>query len=172
MKIDEWVWGKEKILRGDSSAHEFTLKVLEPKKGRIGCLSLQYHNKKSEAWVVIRGLAWALVVIDGQVCTAVMKPGDYVAMDADTIHRLMAVSDDLQILEPSTPDEHASDKSAIKDVVRLHCVHGREVSAARNSTEKALVEKCIEYSEEAIACIEAGKIPPEYNRTFLINLFD
>jgi len=171
MKIDEWIWGSEKILRGDQPEHEFTLKVLEPKKGRVGCLSLQHHNKKSEAWIVIRGLAWALVVVEDKVCTAVMKPGDYCAMDAHTIHRLMAVTDDLQIIEPSTPDEHARDKSVVKDVIRLHCVHGREVSKPKSLEEESIVKTCIDYSEEAIAAIEAGKMPPEYNPEFVINLF-
>ncbi len=161
--IDEWRWGKEQILWGYEPDHRYTFKVLEPKKGREGCLSLQYHHEKSETWAVFRGTAWAMVVVNGEVCTRLMKAGDVQNLSAGMIHRLMAVSDDVQVLEPSTPDAHAADKNAPKDVVRLHCVFGRECADPRSDEEKQIVEKCIQVTEDAIVAIEKGEVPVELN---------
>jgi mannose-6-phosphate isomerase-like protein (cupin superfamily) len=167
VQTDSWVWGDELIVWGFDPSHRYTFKILQPKRGRTGCLSLQYHHQKSESWLVIRGIAWTLVAVDGTVCTRVMRPGDIQNLSAGMIHRVAAVSDDLQIVEPSTPDAHAADKSVPKDVVRLHCVHGRPIDAPRNESEKRVVETAIQYTEEAMQAIEAGKTPPEHNRAFL-----
>ena len=163
LHIDEWVWGREKIVWGYDSSHKYTFKILEPKKGRPGCLSLQYHHQKSESWCVFKGIAWALVVVGDTVCVRVMRSGDIQNLPCGSIHRLMAVSDDLQVIEPSTPDAHAADKSAPKDVVRLHCVLGRECAAPRSAAEEKIVTRAIEITEEAIKAIESGNIPKEYH---------
>ena len=163
MKIDEWIWGNEKVIWGFDPSHQYTFKILEPKVGRLGCLSLQYHDKKSETWLLFRGAAWALAVVDGIVCTRIMRAGDVQPLPQGIIHRLMGLTSDVQVIEPSTPDKHAADKNVTKDVIRLHCVLGREVSAPRNETEKKIVDECIQRTEEAIAAIEAGKEPKEYN---------
>ncbi|MCB0333300.1 MAG: hypothetical protein KDD55_07360 [Bdellovibrionales bacterium] len=167
IQIDEWAWGREQIIWGYDPSHEYTCKILEPKKGRQGCLSLQYHHKKSESWIVYRGVAWAVIALEGKVCTRVLRKGDIQNLPAGSIHRLMGLSDDLQVIEPSTPDAHAADKSVKKDVVRLHCVFGRECSEPRSEEEAALVKTCIEYTEEAIGCVERGNEPPEHNREWL-----
>ena len=166
--VDRWVWGDERIIWGYAPDHAYTLKVLEPKRGRAGCLSLQYHHKKSESWFVLRGTAWALLIVDDQVCTRLMRPNDIQNIAASTVHRLMGVTDDVQVLEPSTPDRHAADKNAPKDVVRLHCVHGREVEKPRSAAEAKLIAQAIAWTEEAIACVEKGTLPPEYNAEFLV----
>lgn len=162
MKTDDWVWGRELVIWGYDPGHKYTFKILEPRKGRDGCLSLQYHNEKSESWLVLRGTAWALLVMGGTVCTRLMREGDIQTIEAGVIHRLMAVTADLRVAEPSSPDRHAADKTAPKDVVRLHCIMGRPVVSPRDPREEAIVKKCIEYTEEAIACIEKGVEPPEY----------
>lgn len=167
LKIDQWIWGRELILWGFDPSHKYTFKVLEPKRGRPGCLSLQYHNDKSESWLVLRGSVWALVVSDGVVCTRIMRPGDVQNISPGMIHRLMGISDDARIAEPSTPDKHAADKSVTKDVIRLHCVLGREVAKPRNETEAKLIETAISYTEEAILAIEKGEAPKEHNLTVL-----
>lgn len=167
MQTDDWPWGRELIIWGFDPSHEFTFKVLEPKKGRGGCLSLQYHNNKSEAWLCIRGTAWVLIIADGKVCTRVLKPGDIQTLPAGVIHRLMGISDDVQVVEPSTPDRHAADKSAEKDVVRLHCIMGRECAEPRSEEEAALVKTAVTYTEEAIKAVEQGKLPPEHEPEFL-----
>lgn len=162
-KKDTWVWGTETIVWGYSPEHKYTFKILEPKVGRPGCLSLQYHNQKSESWLQLRGQSWILVCIGNNVCTKILKPGDVQNLPTGVIHRLMAVTPDCQVAEPSTPDAHAADKSAVKDVIRLACVHGRECSEPRNLQEAELIKEAIRISEEAIAAIEAGRIPAEIN---------
>jgi mannose-6-phosphate isomerase-like protein (cupin superfamily) len=162
IQVDSWVWGNEKILWGFSPDHQYTFKVLEPKRGRAGCMSLQYHHKKSESWLVWEGVIWALMAVEGKVCTRIMRRGDLQNISPGTIHRLTGITDNAQVIEPSTPDRHAADKSVSKDVVRLHCVFGRECSAARDASEKAVVLQCEKITEEALLAIEAGKLPPEY----------
>ena len=167
MHVDVWPWGREQIIWGDEASHRYTLKILEPKKGRAGCLSLQKHDEKSETWVCYRGVAWTLVVVDGVVCTRIMRPGDIQTLDCGVIHRLMGVSDDVQVIEPSTPDAHAADKTAHKDVIRLHCMMGRECAEPRDEKEAEIVKRCIELSEEACECIERGETPQEHNAELL-----
>ena len=167
MQVDVWPWGREQIIWGFEPSHEYTLKILEPKKGRTGCLSLQKHDGKSETWICLRGIAWTLVVADGVVCTKLMRPGDVQNLDKGVIHRLMGVTDDVQVLEPSTPDAHAADKTAPKDVVRLHCMMGRECTDPINEKETEIVKRCIEVSEEACAFIDRGELPPEHNAEHL-----
>lgn len=167
LKVDKWIWGDEVIVWGYDPAHKYTVKIVEPKKGRPGCLSLQYHREKSETWIVLRGCVWGLLIIDGTVCTRLMRPGDIQNVDTGIIHRLMGVGDDAQVLEPSTPDRHSADKNIAKDVVRLHCVFGREVSKPRDAAEAQLVAQAVTVTEAAIQAIEAGKLPLELNTELL-----
>lgn len=168
LHVDDWIWGTETIIWGFESSHKYTFKVLAPKKGRLGCLSLQYHHEKSESWFQYTGIGWALLIIEDTVCTRLLRPGDIQNIETGTIHRLMGVTDDCRVLEPSTPDKHAADKSVTKDVVRLHCVLGREVSPARDAKEVSLIEKAVLYTEEAIKSIESGSLPVEHNAKLLI----
>ncbi len=131
-------------------------------------MSLQYHAEKSETWVVWRGVIWGLIVIGGAVCTRLMRAGDVQNLETGCIHRLMVERADAQVLEPSTPDRHAADQTVPKDVVRLHCVLGRAVSPPRSAGEAAIVQTAIEFTEEAIASIEAGQLPKEHNLDVLI----
>jgi len=166
-KVDQWVWGNETILWGFDPDHKYTLKMIEPRPGRAGCLSLQYHHEKSESWIVLRGLAWALIVENGVVCTRVMKAGDVQNIPCGRIHRLMALSQDLKLIEPSTPDRHAADKSVTKDVVRLDCLHGRPIDPPRDGYEAKIVKECVRLTEEAIACFEKGLEVPSHNLSTL-----
>lgn len=156
---DVWVWGKEKIVWGFDPRHQYTLKILEPKVGRAGCLSLQYHNAKSESWVCIKGAAWILIVAAGKVCTRVLRPGDIQNIPQGIMHRVASIEPGTQILEPSTPDRHAADKSVPKDVVRLHCYHGRPVSAPRDANEELLVREATVITDTAMDFIAQGKLP-------------
>lgn len=167
VKTDEWVWGTEMIVWGYESSHAYTFKIIEPKQGRAGCMSLQYHNEKSETWLVLRGTIWGLAVIGDTVCTRLMSAGDIQNLPTGVIHRLMGVTADARVAEPSTPDRHAADKSVKKDVVRLHCVLGRECVAPRDAREEKIVKQAILYTEEAIAAIERGQMPIEHNRALL-----
>jgi len=163
---DEWVWGKEFLLSGSKVTDQYTFKILNPKKGKDGCLSLQYHNEKSETWFCIKGIAWALIIVNNKVCTRIMRPGDIQNLDTGVIHRIMSVTDDCMISEASTPDRHAADKSVTKDVIRLHCVHGRECISSDIISKETLAES-IKYTEEAINLIENNKFPEEINSDYL-----
>jgi hypothetical protein len=165
---DQWIWGREVLIWGHDQSHQYTCKVLRPKVGRLGMLSLQYHHEKSESWIQLSGRSWALVISNGKVCTRILNPGDVQNIELGMIHRLMGLTEDCQILEPSTPDRHAADKSVPKDVVRLHCVLGRDVSNARNDSEARLVDEAIRISHEALNAIDAGRIPEEINVSELL----
>lgn len=169
-QIDEWVWGRETILWGAASTDQYTLKMLEPKVGRAGCLSLQYHDQKSESWVVWSGVVWALAIVDQQVSTRVMSRGDIQNLPTGTVHRLMSITSDAAVLEPSTPDRHAADKSAPKDVKRLHCVHGRPSDPPRSQSEAALVLEAIRVTEDAIQRVEGGNPPLELRPELMLKL--
>lgn len=150
MKVDKYVWGEEIILWGDLPEHDFTIKILKPKPGRQGCLSLQYHNKKSETWQVISGTGYALYVKDGVVRRDFIGPGKFINLPAKTIHRLVGVSENFSVLEYSTLDEHAKDSTKKKDVIRLHCVHGREVEKPKSKQQAQLIQRFIELTEEIL----------------------
>ena len=64
IQTDSWVWGNERIIWGYDSSHQYTFKILEPKRGHSGCMSLQYHHVKSETWLVLRGQLWTLFIVD------------------------------------------------------------------------------------------------------------
>ena len=143
------------------SQDQYTVKILEPKVGRFGCLSLQYHNKKDETWVVIQGKVWALIVReDNTVCTKIMKAGDVQNLPAGMIHRLMGLTEDCRVLEASSLDAHAADKNAPKDVVRLDCVYGRHTE---NTIDPKITQLCKDYTEEAIMAVIKGEEVPEHN---------
>jgi mannose-6-phosphate isomerase-like protein (cupin superfamily) len=166
-KVDKWVWGNEQILWGFDNGQKYTFKILEPKVGKDGCLSLQYHHEKSESWLVIRGVVWALVAVGDSVATRIMRPGDGQNLPTGVIHRLMGLTPDCQVAEASTPDKHAADKSVPKDVVRLHCVQGREVAKPVDDRMAKVTAIAVELTMRAIEAVAAGKTPDEVNPEFL-----
>ena len=159
--VDTWVWGTERILWGFETDHRYTFKVLEPHAGKAGCMSLQYHDEKSETWLILRGAIWTLFIVDGKISTRIMRERDGQHIVPGVIHRLAGLSADAQVLEPSTPDKHAADKNVKKDVVRLHCLHGRPCVPGRTEAEKKLIEESIKVTESAMADIAAGRMPKE-----------
>jgi len=161
MKLDTWIWGNEHLIWGNSPTDQYTVKILEPHVGRFGCLSLQYHNKKDETWVVLQGEVWALIVReDDTVCTRILKPGDVQNLPAGMVHRLMGLTEDCRVLEASSLDAHGADKSVPKDVERLDCVHGRDVEA---TIDPKIIETCVAYTEEAILAVIRDQPVPTYN---------
>ena len=105
-------WGYElRFVRTDRYAG----KVLFIKAGSQ--LSLQYHEKKDEAFYVQSGTL-DLVLGRGADQRAVrMGPGDSHHITPGTVHRFRAVSDTL-LFEVSTPE--------LEDVVRLEDDYGRQ----------------------------------------------
>lgn len=162
-KIDTWAWGNEILLAGSEPGLKYTWKVLVPKVGRAGCLSLQSHSEKEETWLCQNGLAWALLILEGQVCTRLLYPGEIQHLESGIMHRLAAVAPDTWVAEVSTPDRHAADKSAPKDVIRWHDVHGRDVTPPQDPEQARLISECAKITEEALTYIDRGQAPREYN---------
>ena len=118
-KVDK-PWGYElRFIRTDRYAG----KVLFITAGSQ--LSLQYHEKKDEAFYVQSG-ALDLVLGKGADQTVVrMNPGDSRHITTGTIHRFRAVTDTL-LFEVSTPE--------LEDVVRIEDDYGREGTTDAPST--------------------------------------
>jgi len=90
-------------------------KILHVRKGEA--LSLQYHERKDETLLVVRGCVdTELGGHDGALKTHRMREGDSVHLTPGTRHRLTAV-EDTDIYEVSTPE--------LDDVVRLEDRYGR-----------------------------------------------
>jgi mannose-6-phosphate isomerase len=90
-------------------------KILHVRKGEA--LSLQYHERKDECLLLVRGAIDAEVGgADGELKTMRMTEGDTIHLTAGTRHRFTAVEDS-DIYEVSTPE--------IDDVVRLEDRYGR-----------------------------------------------
>jgi mannose-6-phosphate isomerase len=90
-------------------------KILHVKQGEA--LSLQYHERKDEWLLVVRGTVDTEIgVDDGELKTVRMREGDTVHLEPGTRHRLTAV-EDTDIYEVSTPE--------MDDVVRLEDRYGR-----------------------------------------------
>ena len=80
-------------------------------------LSLQYHEKKDEAFFVQSGTL-ELVLGQGKEQSVIrMNPGDSRRIPPGTVHRFRAVTDTL-LFEVSTPE--------LEDVVRIEDDYGRE----------------------------------------------
>jgi mannose-6-phosphate isomerase len=90
-------------------------KILHVRKGEA--LSLQYHERKDECLLVVRGCVDTEIGGEnGDLRTHRMREGDSVHLTPGTRHRLTAV-EDTDIYEVSTPE--------IDDVVRLEDRYGR-----------------------------------------------
>jgi mannose-6-phosphate isomerase-like protein (cupin superfamily) len=81
-------------------------------------LSLQYHERKDESWLVREGRARLEVgPVDGELDALEIGQGDAFHYPPGTVHRVTALEDTL-ILEVSTPH--------LDDVVRVEDRYGRE----------------------------------------------
>jgi len=90
-------------------------KILHVRKGEA--LSLQYHERKDECLLVVRGCVDTEIGGEnGDLRTHRMREGDSVHLTPGTRHSLTAV-EDTDIYEVSTPE--------IDDVVRLEDRYGR-----------------------------------------------
>jgi mannose-6-phosphate isomerase-like protein (cupin superfamily) len=107
-------WGYELIW---AETERYVGKLLLVLAGQA--LSLQYHERKDEAWLVQDGrasLELGTVGDEGSMHTVEIGPGDALRFPPRTIHRVTAI-EDTTILEVSTPD--------LDDVVRLEDRYGR-----------------------------------------------
>jgi mannose-6-phosphate isomerase len=105
-------WGYELIW---AEAEEYVGKVLFVRAGQA--LSLQYHERKDESWLVQGGRAsLELGPVGGPVEAIEIVPGDAFRYRPGTVHRVTAI-EDTTIVEVSTPH--------LDDVVRLEDRYGR-----------------------------------------------
>jgi mannose-6-phosphate isomerase-like protein (cupin superfamily) len=85
-------------------------------------LSLQYHERKDESWLVREGRArLELGAVEDERDVVEIGPGDAFRYPPGTVHRVTALEDTL-IVEVSTPD--------LDDVVRVEDRYGREGTTA------------------------------------------
>ena len=85
-------------------------------------LSLQYHERKDESWLVQEGRARLELGKSGDALgTVEITAGDAFRYRPGTVHRVTAIEDTL-VLEVSTPETD--------DVVRLEDRYGREGTSA------------------------------------------
>ena len=106
-------WGWELIW---AETEQYVGKLLFVRAGEA--LSLQYHERKDESWLVREGRARLELGELGSELEAVeIEPGDAFRYRPGTIHRVTAIEDTL-VLEVSTPH--------LDDVVRLDDRYGRE----------------------------------------------
>ena len=105
-------WGYELIW---AETEDYVGKVLFVRAGQA--LSLQYHERKDESWLVQGGRAsLELGPVGGDLETIEITPGDAFRYRPGTVHRVTAI-DDTTIVEVSTPH--------LDDVVRLEDRYGR-----------------------------------------------
>jgi mannose-6-phosphate isomerase len=105
-------WGYELIW---ALTERYAGKVLHIERG--GTLSLQYHRRKVETFMVYSGTL-QLVFEDGEgaMRQIVLRPGDAHHVPAGRKHRMIAL-EDCDVFEVSTPE--------LDDVVRLEDSYGR-----------------------------------------------
>ncbi len=108
-------WGYELIW---AEGEEYVGKLLFVRAGHA--LSLQYHDRKDESWLVQEGRATLELGEVGEPLETLVKleigPGDAFRFRPRTVHRIMAIEDTL-VIEVST--------SHLDDVVRLDDRYGR-----------------------------------------------
>lgn len=111
-------WGWELIW---AEAEEYVGKLLFIREGEA--LSLQYHERKHESWLVHEGRARLELGQAGAGEPEILEvgPGDALRYPPGTLHRVTALEDTL-ILEVSTPH--------LDDVVRVEDRYGREGTSA------------------------------------------
>lgn len=73
-------------------------------------ISLQYHLRRAEHWVVINGVATVQLNDD----TLVLQPGQSVFIPQGAVHRLSATQGDVELIEVQTGDYFGED-----DIIRL-----------------------------------------------------
>jgi mannose-6-phosphate isomerase-like protein (cupin superfamily) len=110
-------WGWELVW---AEAEDYVGKLLFVRAGES--LSLQYHERKDESWLVQEGRArLELGGVGSELETVEITPGDAFRFRPQTVHRVTAVEDTL-VVEVST--------NHLADVVRLEDRYGREGTSA------------------------------------------
>ena len=112
LEKDERPWGRYFVIQDESN---YKIKRIEVEPGQR--LSYQYHNKRSETWVVIEGNA--LVTINDY--TKDYKQGETIIIPSKAKHRVENRSNSLLIfIEVQTGSYFGED-----DIIRLNDDYGR-----------------------------------------------
>ena len=108
-------WGE---FYGWDSAHTWYVKTLVIKPGKR--LSLQYHKKRSERWVLVEGDATAVIVENGKTVETPLKIGETFIVEKGTAHRLLSKRGGkiVEVAVGSSFDEN--------DIVRIDDDFGRQ----------------------------------------------
>jgi len=107
-------WGYEQIW-AQTERYVGKLLVIEPGKR----LSLQYHRRKDETILVLRGtLRLHLEIEEGSVSELDLAPGEHRRIPVGRRHRFEALDERVELVEVSTPE--------LDDVVRVEDDFGRE----------------------------------------------
>jgi mannose-6-phosphate isomerase-like protein (cupin superfamily) len=110
-------WGWELVW---AETEHYVGKLLFVRAGEA--LSLQYHERKDESWLVREGRArLELGEVGGGLEAVEIRAGDAFRFRPGTVHRVTALEDTL-VLEVSTPQ--------VDDVVRVEDRYGREGTSA------------------------------------------
>ena len=110
-------WGWELVW---AETEHYVGKLLFVRAGEA--LSLQYHERKDESWLVREGRArLELGEVGGELKALEVRAGDAFRFRPGTVHRVTALEDTL-VLEVSTPH--------LDDVVRVEDRYGREGTSA------------------------------------------
>ncbi|MDP2629717.1 MAG: phosphomannose isomerase type II C-terminal cupin domain [Candidatus Harrisonbacteria bacterium] len=107
---EERPWGGFRQLSQNSPS---TVKILTIRSGEA--FSLQYHERRSEFWLVLSG--HPRITLGEEIIDA--NPGDEFSIEAKTKHRIEGVSDEVKVLEISFGEFDE------KDIVRLDDKYGR-----------------------------------------------
>lgn len=105
-------WGHELIF---AENERYAGKVLHVEAGQS--LSLQYHERKDETLMVLRGEVTLSVEVEGAMRDILLRQGDAHRIRPGVRHRLTADAS-VDIVEVSSPE--------LDDVVRLEDRYGRE----------------------------------------------
>ncbi|MGH3079488.1 MAG: cupin domain-containing protein [Gaiellaceae bacterium] len=110
-------WGWELVW---AETEQYVGKLLFVRRGEA--LSLQYHERKDESWLVREGRArLELGEVGGELEALEIRAGDAFRFPPGTVHRVTALEDTL-VVEVSTPQ--------LDDVVRVEDRYGREGTSA------------------------------------------
>jgi mannose-6-phosphate isomerase-like protein (cupin superfamily) len=110
-------WGWELVW---AETEHYAGKLLFVRAGEA--LSLQYHERKDESWLVREGRArLELGEVGGELEAVEIRAGDAFRFRPGTVHRVTALEDTL-VVEVSTPQ--------LDDVVRVEDRYGREGTSA------------------------------------------
>lgn len=99
-------WGQEQWI---SLNDKYCLKKIFINKDQR--TSLQYHEQKKETNFVLSGTVLFTISKDNKLENYTLTPGDAVNINPLAIHRFTAISDDVVLLESSTPE--------VDDVIRI-----------------------------------------------------